>query len=173
MQISGRDTGKRMQASGRDTGTIITSVLEVLWTSVPHSAWPVCVMQTFWKLLQSGHCMSAKQPICFCNELIIEGLRTRVVYPTIKCGEWPEMPKKWKKNGIPPSTKVLKFPNYWIFSSSWNEFWEHFRFRGVQSGGSWVRPLCFWALQNMHDDVDTENKQTMNVYFFLAQINDG
>ena len=26
---------------------------------------------------------------------IIEGLRTRVVYPTIKCGEWPEMPKKW------------------------------------------------------------------------------
>ena len=24
----------------------------------------------------------------------IEGLRTRVVYPTIKCGEWPEMPKK-------------------------------------------------------------------------------
>ena len=26
---------------------------------------------------------------------LIEGLRTRVVYPTIKCGEWPEMPKKW------------------------------------------------------------------------------
>jgi len=23
---------------------------------------------------------------------------------------------------------------------------KHFRFRGVQSGGSWVRPLCFWAL---------------------------
>ena len=28
---------------------------------------------------------------------LIEGLRTRVVYPTIKCGEWPEMPKKWRK----------------------------------------------------------------------------
>ena len=48
-----------------------------------------------------------------CNVVgVYEGLRTRVVYPRIKCGEWPEMPKKWGKNGIPPSTKVLKFPNY-------------------------------------------------------------
>ena len=48
----------------------------------------------------------------------IEGLRTRVVYPTIKCGEWPEMPKKWKKNGIPlyqsaQISKLLKWFSYY------------------------------------------------------------
>ena len=31
-----------------------------------------------------------------------EGLRTRVVYPTIKCGEWPEMPKKWGEKMVYP-----------------------------------------------------------------------
>ena len=39
----------------------------------------------------------------------IEGLRTRVVYPTIKCGEWPEMPNKWKKMVYPLLPKCSNF----------------------------------------------------------------
>ena len=38
-----------------------------------------------------------------------EGLRTRVVYPTIKCGEWPEMPNKWKKMVYPLLPKCSNF----------------------------------------------------------------
>ena len=58
-----------------------------------------------------------------------------MVYPTIKCGEWPEMPKKWEKNGIPPSTKVFNFQITEYFPALETDFESIFFSGGYNQGG--------------------------------------
>ena len=91
-----------------------------------HLAWQSLVKT--WTPLQT---MSTK----FLQWYNMKGWEPEWSIPQLNVGNSLKCPKMKEKNGIPPSTKVLKFPNYWIFSSSWNGFWEHFRFGGYNQEG--------------------------------------